>query len=59
MAIMRLINLILVEMVWNTLKSQENCLSWNNETAIKCLSFEIGLNQKKSCQKVRIQSILI
>ena len=41
MATVRLIDLVLVEMVWSMLKSQENCLSQENQKAKKRLSLEI------------------
>ena len=53
-AMMRLIDLVLVEIVWSTLRSQENCLSQKNRKAKKRLSLEIWLSQEKSCQKVEI-----
>ena len=49
MAMVRLIDLMLVEMVWSILKSQENCLNQENQKAKKCLSFKIWPSQKKSC----------
>ena len=63
MAIIRSIDLILVEIMWSTLKSQENCLSQKtclcqkNRKAKKRLSLKIWLSQKKSCQKVGIKLI--
>ena len=57
---MRLIDLVLIEMVWSTLKSQKNCLSQKtclsqeNQKAKKYLSLEIWLNQEKNHQKVGI-----
>ena len=61
---MKLIDLVLVKMVWNMLKSQENylsqktCLIQENRKAKKCLSLKIRLSQEKNRQKVRIQLIL-
>ena len=63
-AIVSLIDFVLMEIMWNMLKSQENYLSQKNHPsqenrkAKKCLSLKIWLNQKKSCQKVEIQLIL-
>ena len=59
MATVRLIDLVLVEMVWSTLRSQENCLSQENRKAKKRQSLEIWLSQEKSCQKVGIHLISI
>ena len=59
MAMIRLMDLVLIEMICNILRSQENCLSQKNQKAKKRLNFEIWLSQKKSCQKVRIQLILM
>ena len=56
-ATVRLIKLVLVEIVWNMLKSQENCLNQKNRKARKCLSLKIQLSQEKSYQKVEIQLI--
>ena len=53
-AIKRLIDLVLVEIVWSMLKNQENYLSKENQKAKKYLSLKIWLSQKKSCQKVGI-----
>ena len=44
MTIVRLIDLMLVEIVWSMLKSQENCLSQENQKVKKYLSFKIWLN---------------
>ena len=61
----RLMDLILVKIMWGTLKiqencpSQKNCLSQENQKIKKHLSLEIWLSQEKNSQKVRIQLILI
>ena len=44
MAMVRLIDLVLVEIVWNMLRSQENCLSQENQKAKKRLSLKIWLS---------------
>ena len=44
MAMVSLMDLVLIEMVWSILKSQENCLSQENQKAKKRLSLEIWLN---------------
>ena len=59
MAIVRLIDLVLIEIMWSMLKNQENYLSQENQKAKKCLSLKILLSQEKSCQKVGIQLILM
>ena len=43
-AIVRSMNLVLVEMVWSILRSQENCLNQENQKVKKYLSLEIQLN---------------
>ena len=48
-AMMRLIDLVLMEMMWDMLKSQENCLNQENQKANNRLSLKIWLSQKKSC----------
>ena len=58
LAIMRSIDLVLVEIMLSMLKSQENCLRQENQKMKKRLSLEIWLNQRKNCQKVGIQQIL-
>ena len=61
----RSIDLMLVEIVWSMLRSQEkrlsfeNCLSQENRKVKKRLSLKIWLSQEKICQKVGIQLILI
>ena len=59
----RLMDLMLIKMVWSTLKSQENhlsqktCLSQDNQKAKNCLNPKNWLSQKKNCQKVGIYLI--
>ena len=57
LAMVRSMNLVLVEMIWSTLRSQENHLSQENQKAKKHLNLEIWLSQEKKCQKVGIQLI--
>ena len=57
--IMRLIDLVLMKIVWSTLKSQKNCLSQENQKVKKYLILEIWPNQEKGYQKVEIQLNLI
>ena len=49
----RSMDLVLVEMMQSTLKSQENCLSQENRKAKKRLSLKIWLNQDKNLLKSR------
>ena len=44
MATAKLMDLILVEMIWSILKNQQNCLSHKNQKAKKRLSLKIWLN---------------
>ena len=59
MATVKLIDLVLVEIVWSTLRNQKNCLNQENQKAKKRLSLKIWLSQAKSYQKVKIQLISI
>ena len=44
----RLIDLILVEIVWNILKGCSNCLNQGNQKLKNCLNLEIWLNKEKN-----------
>ena len=57
-ATVKLMDLVLIEIMWKMLRSQENCQSQENWKAKKRSSLEIWLSQEKSCQKVGIQLIL-
>ena len=48
---MKTIDLVLVKMLWNTLKSQKNCLSPENQKTKKHLSLKIWLSQEKHHKK--------
>ena len=54
----KLMDVMLVEIVWNVLRSQKNCLSQENQKMKKRQSLKIWLSQEKMCQKVRISLIL-